>query len=196
MNPLVDSITQMLGSSAAEQIGGILGADKNLVSDAINGITPSLISGMSGTMSQEGGADNMVKMLGGLDTGFLDNIGDFLGGGNFDIGHMVLKAIFGDQVTRIIEGVAKMVGMDSTIMGKLLPMIAPIVIGMIKRMFVSSNLDGAGLGNMLNEAKGYYQESAPDAMAGIDKMLQGDEGILDQIADVGKGLLGGLLGKN
>lgn len=189
MNQLIDSITGMLGSTAIDQISSALGGttDRHLISDAIGGATPALISGLAGRVAEGAeSAASMQQMLGGLDTDFLGDLGSYFGGGNFDVGGGILDSILGGRSDGIVDGIARMVGLDKGIMGMIFKMIAPIIIGAITKQMRGASMDMAGVGGMLTQAKGYYEKTSPDAMGTIDKIAAGDQSILDQLGDMGK----------
>ncbi len=78
---------------------------------------------------------------------------------------------------------------------KLLPMLAPVVMGALGRQKRQRGLDAGGLASMLGAERSDMERANP-AAGMLGKLLDqdGDGSAVDDIARLGKGLLGGLFG--
>jgi len=79
---------------------------------------------------------------------------------------------------------------------KLLPMLAPVVLGALGRQKRQANLNAEGLASMLGSERQQREQASP-SMGMLQGLLDqdGDGSIADDIlGKVGKGLLGGLFG--
>ncbi|KPJ95969.1 MAG: hypothetical protein AMS18_01945, partial [Gemmatimonas sp. SG8_17] len=131
------------------------------------------------------------------DGGVLDNLGGFLDSPDVDDGNGILGHLLGGRRNAVETGVSKASGVDLSMVTKLLPILAPIVMGALGRQKRQQNLDAGGLSSMLGSERKQMEQSSP--AAGILGQLldeDGDGSIADDIAGkLGKGLLGGLFGR-
>jgi len=81
-------------------------------------------------------------------------------------------------------------------MAKLLPMLAPIVMGAGGRQRRAQRMDATSLAGMLGAERQQMEQSNP-GLGMLGKLLDqdGDGSVADDIAKMGRGLLGGLFKK-
>ena len=99
---------------------------------------------------------------------------------------------------------AQSAGLDSGLIQKLLPMLAPIVMGYLGRRLTSGGLDAGGLGGLLGGERAQVQQQDP-GLGGIFDILGGGDdndggGLMDVAGDLlgssaGKAILGQILGR-
>jgi len=111
-------------------------------------------------------------------------MGDAVDGGKI-LGH-----VFGDKQPAVETEVAKAAGIDSSIISKLLPMLAPMVLGWIGQKVSSGGLNASGLGGLLQGEKEAAESSMPD-LGGLAESILGGGGVGDMLSSGMDALTGG-----
>jgi hypothetical protein len=201
MASILDMVQQQLGGGAADQISRQIGADPARTQSAIQMALPTLLGGLAHNAAQPGGAESLHGALdqhtGNLDAlgslsggsgagggvpasanapggagsgggGLADVVGGALGGGL--LGHI----LGGDRRAAAEQGISRSTGLDQQQVGRLLMLLAPIVMGVLARRKQREGLDPAQLGNELQRDHQQVQQRAQQQ---------------------GGGMLGGLLGQ-
>lgn len=185
---LVDLVKGQLGGPALGQLGALLGEDSNKTEAALGAAIPGLLSGLTSTANADGGGSlfNAVK---DADDNLLDDIGGLLTGGNsrnvMDQGSNLLGSLLGSgAMGGLANAVAGLTGIGGKSSSGLMSILAPIVMGIIKRkLFGGSGFsqNAGGLLGMLNGQKSNIEASMP---AGFADQLK-SSGFMDQMAGLG-----------
>ncbi len=188
------------------QLSDQIGADKEQTATAANGIFATLLGGLANNATSEGGLaslgsaldrdhdgsvlDDLAGMVGGMMQG-----GDGAAAGGAANGLGILGHILGDRQEVAAQQVSESSGLNMSQVMKLMPILAPIVMGVLGR---AKNQGGLDLGNLA----GILMGSAQNAQSGgfgdlIGNVLGGVLGGGQQQAQPsagGGGLLGNILG--
>ena len=188
MNNIMEEFLSSLGPEVSDQLSANLNIDKNAVQQMLPEIAPMILGGLKRQKDNYGGqerVDHILNKYGNADV--LDNIGDFF---SSQVEHQDadprLGGLLGDSGMQATNMLSKQFSLDSSTAMKIIPMLAPIILG-----FLTKTRDQSGAGS-----------------SGISAMLDrdGDGSILDDVAEMflqgsmggsrrgGGGLLGGLLG--
>ena len=117
---------------------------------------------------------------------------EILAGGGSGAG--ILGHVLGAKQLEVAQHIAGSSGLDLGSVAKLLPMLAPMVMGYLGRKQRADGLDAGGLAEMLGGEKKSLEGAGP-GLGGLSKILGGDgDGDGDMMDDI-KGMAGGLLGK-
>ena len=203
MNGILDLLAQNLGGSQMDQIAQTIGADRQRTQTAIGAALPALLTGLNRNTNSTDGAQTLDRVLAqDHDGSILDNLGGFLSGqvsGRQADGSGILGHVLGGQRGQVEQGVAQASGLDMSQVAKLLPLLAPIVMGALGRQKRQAGLDGGGLSGMLGQEATRARRAAPSGVLGaLSGFLDqdGDGSIQDDIAgQVGKAALGKLFGR-
>ena len=194
---LVQLLMDQLGGDATKQIGRQLGLDDGLASKAIAGALPMVLGGIASNAQRKGGAE----ALGGAldrdhDGSVLDDLAGYLQSDRSKDGDGILGHVFGGRRPAVESVLGEASGINSGQAGQLMTMLAPLLMGALGKEKRHANLDAGGLAEMLGGEKRKAPAGAGDAMDMIGKMLDrdGDGDFKDDIAEMGAGLLGNLLG--
>jgi hypothetical protein len=199
---LTSILMQSLGDNGIEQIGRQAGMNSSQTSAAMGAVVPMLLGAMAKNSSSPEGASGL---LGALDTdhdgSILDDLGGFLGGSMTNSrsanGSGILKHILGGNQAPVESGLANKVGVDSQSIGKLMTIVAPLImayLGKQKRSAGSSGFDSGGLGGLLGNLAGGSSQGGGIDIGDIMDMVGGLSGSSSQSSgSSGGGLLGGLL---
>ncbi len=168
---LVQTILNLLSSGdTLGKIGSTLGIGQDQAGKAVSAAVPSLLAGLVGAVSKPGGGANLANVLSQQDPGVTDNISGLFSGGGATAaaqGSNALSSILGGSVVSQIGSVlARFTGVGEGVIGKLLGMLAPVVLGVIGKH--SKGLDAAGITNMLAGQKENIAAAMP---AGLGSML-------------------------
>ena len=136
---------------------------------------PMILGSMSNTASKPGGADLITGMLGQMGgSNPMDNLGSFLGSPAAAGGSGMVSSLLGSQMAPIQNAIAQKTGLPPAIVGKVLAIAAPMVIGYIGKMFAGKKVDPQGLTSLLGEQSKMAMAASPDAanmakdLAGVD----------------------------
>ncbi|MFC1660661.1 DUF937 domain-containing protein [Gemmatimonadota bacterium] len=194
MSSLVEMLTAQLGSGQAlGQLSRQLGADEGSTQNALGAALPVLLGALARNTAQSNGAQSLDQALGKHDGGILDNLTGFLGAPDVDDGNGILRHMLGDRRSSVESGVSKASGLDPSMIAKLLPLLAPIVMGALGRQKREKKLDPTGLSKMLGAERQQIEAANPAAgMLGQLLDQDGDGSVADDIAKLGGGFLGSL----
>lgn len=181
---LIDGFAGLLGGASGGSGGG-LGALLGGASGGRGGLG-ALLGGASGGSSGGG----LEELLGGL-------MGGGAPAGKTTDGEGILGHILGNKRGAVEQGVARSSGLDAGTVGKLLPMLAPLVMGALGRAKKEQNLDAGGLASMLNQERSRVEHDTPGMQEGglLGMLDMDDDGdITDDVAKLG-GMLGSFFSK-
>jgi hypothetical protein len=191
---ILNALEAQLGPETIKKMSGQLGTDTAATSNAISMALPILLGGLSKNSANAEGAAALDNALIAHDGGILDNLTALLASGG---GAAILSHILGSRRTAVEDGVGRATGMDAPRVGKLLIMLAPLVMGVLGRMKREQNVNAEKLPEVLGQANlDMARQSA--AVGDLSRILDGnhDGQIADDIARIGVSVLGGLLGQS
>ena len=178
---IMDLVKGAVSNQVMGQIGGLLGTDAKKTPSLFETAAGSILGGLMKKGSTSQGAQDIFGAVQKQDDSVLDKLGDLLGGGDATDqfqkqGGGILDLVTGgsQQSTGMIGMVAKALGMDKGIVGKLLMMAAPILMGVIGKHVKNKALDAVGLGNLLGEQKSHLSGFMPASLTndlGFGNML-------------------------
>lgn len=214
MSGILDLLNSDLGKQIIGSVSEKTGLDASQAANVVSSSLPALLGQMQNNASSEGGAGALLGALtsGKHDGSILDNLGGFLNGGDFSDGNKILGHVLGGNQDNMVQGLSSKTGVDSSIISKILPMLAPIIMGYLGKQTQSNGVsNGGGLGDLLGGLLGGASNSGGGSSLGgtlLTSVLdQNGDGKLDigdamsAISGSGKkkgglgGLLGGLFGK-
>jgi len=196
MAELTDSLNQLL-EGRADQIGQRIGADGAHTRSAISAAVPALLAALSADAERGGGLKQAIQR--DHDGSIIDQLPAYLDGTaqlspRTTNGDGILEHALGDRQPQMQQALSAKSGLDMGTIAKLLPLLAPIVMGMLgKRGGASGGSGSSGgfglddIGDLLNREKTDARSKNPDI---------GD--ILDSLSGKGSskstsGGLGGML---
>lgn len=187
-------LQSQLSDDVLEQLGQQIGADKQQTAQAANGVMTSLLGGLANNASQEGG---LSSLLGALDRNHdgsvLDDVMGLIGSGGQGAGAAdgmgILGHVLGGNQEVVAQQVSERSGLDMSQVMKLMPILAPIVMGALGKMRSQGGLSLEDLPGLL---MGTAQNSAQNS--GMGDLLGSVLGNVLGGGNNNKGGLGGLLG--
>jgi len=195
MSSALDLLSTVLDRRALGTIGQQLGADDGAVQNAVAAALPMLLSGLAKNTSRGDGAESLARALDrDHDGSILDDVAGFLGRGETAStdGAGILRHVLGSREPHAVEAVSRSSGLDAASAGRLLAMIAPLVLATLGRQKQQQGLDPRRLAELLGQERERVASEQPQAMAVIGQLLDqdGDGSVADEVAEIGKSLLG------
>ena len=178
---LVDGIMEQLGAGGVAEIAKSLGTDEGAMSGAIAATLPAIIGGMANNSRQRDGAESLSNALDEHDVSIFGHLGDLLGTGGGD-GAKILGHVLGQRQPYVEKSVAQKSGFDLGLIMKLLPILAPLVMGYLSKQKQDQGLDSGSLGGVLAGER-QEQERREPGLGGLAAILDadGDGSVLDDI---------------
>ena len=133
----------------SDQIAARIGADPEQTRQAISVALPTLLAGLQRQAAPGTGLQQAIQQ--DHDGSILDDIAGYIGGTanlgpRTTDGSGILGHVFGDQQDGVAQAVSAKSGLDLGSIAQLLPMLAPIVMGMLGRQAREEGAAGGGGG--------------------------------------------------
>jgi len=99
----------------------------------------------------------------------------------------MLNSLLGSQLTPIQNAISQKTGLPPAVVGKVLAIAAPMVMGYVGKMFTQQKMDTAGLTSLLGEQSKMALQSSPEAasmakqLLGAQEKAEGATGFLKKI---------------
>jgi hypothetical protein len=194
MDALTQTILQQVTGSALSGVSKKIGVDQNTMQTALAVGMPLLVSALAKNASKPAGAEALHKALvEDHDGSILENVPGYLKKPAVKEGAAILGHVLGNQQGAIAEGLAQKTGMNSDQVGKLLQIVAPLVMGALGAQTQQNNLDPQALANYLGGQQQAAQQAQPDILSSLNTLLDAnkDGSALDDILGAASQLLGG-----
>jgi len=196
MSSLLDTIMQQVQGGGIQQMSKSLGLGEADVTNVVSGAIPAL---MGSLIKETGSSDGATALLGALDRdhdgSILDDVAGFLGqSGSADAGAGILRHALGAKQSTVETALSKSTGVDAASAGKILAMLAPIVMGALGKAKNQQGLDVSGLTGLLDQERQTARQRSPQAADMLSRLLDsdGDGDMMDDVAKLGTSLLGSL----
>ena len=164
-------------------------SDSKKTSSVLDTAMGSILGGMMNKSSSQEGAKQIFDMASNADPSIMDKLGDILGGGGDQLeavqktGGGILDGLLGGGgQASMVQTIAKALGLDGSMVGKLLTLAAPMLLGVIGKHIKSAGLDALGLSSLLGEQKQHIAAAMPSSLTenlGFGNLLSG-------VGDLGK----------
>lgn len=191
MAEILDSVTGLLDGQVG-QISNRIGADETKTREAIHAAVPALLAAFSGEAERGGGIRKAIEQ--DHDGSIIDQLSEYLGGTaqlspRTTNGTGILDHVLGGEQDQMARAVSAKSGLDMGTIMKLLPLLAPILMGMLGKKSNASPGGGFSLddlGSILGREKEDAKSRNPDIGDLLDRFGSGKKG--------GSGGLGGAIG--
>ena len=190
MDIVSDLMKQVATGDNLSLISKSVGGDEKGVQSALGMGIPMIMGSMADTASKPGGAEMITGMLGQLGgSNPVDNVGSFLNNpGSGGLG--MAGSLLGGQMEPVQMAISQKTGLPPAVVGKVLAIATPLVLGYVGKMFTGQNMDKQGLTSLLGEQSKMAMLSSPEAsnmagqLLGSQKDVAGATGIFRKL--VGK----------
>ena len=202
---LMEILQGQLSDDMVGQLSQQIGAEKEQTAAAANGIFATLLGGLANNASTENGLASLASALDrDHDGSILDDLIGMVGGmpqsagasSNALNGAGILGHILGDRQETAAQQISQNSGLNVNQIMKLMPILAPIVMGVLGRAKSSGGLDLGSLANILmgsaqNAQSGGFGDLLGNVLGGV---LGGGQPQQPQQPQSSGGLFGQILG--
>ena len=195
MGSIFDLLSSQLGGDAIGQISRQIGADEESTARAVGGALPMMMAALSRNAQSQDGATSLFNALDrDHDGSLLEDLGGFLGNADSSPGEKILGHVLGNRRPSVESGLSQLSGLNTSAIGKLLPILAPILLAALGRKQRSRGLDPGGLSDLLNSERHQAEKAAPREFGMLEMFLDrdGDGQVMDDVADIATSVLGNL----
>lgn len=204
MSDLNQLLSSVLNENTVAQIGEQLGVDQNQAGNAIQLALPALLGALNKNAQSEDGAQGIMNALNkDHDGGILDMLPQFLGNASQGPGAAILGHILGAKQPQMEQQIGQHSGLNPAMVGKLLTILAPILMGALgkSQQQAPQQQSGGGLGNLISILGGATQQHQQQAQQNNNPLMQilgnvldrdGDGNIQNEAMNIGKSILGNL----
>ncbi|HOT04336.1 MAG TPA: DUF937 domain-containing protein [Methanolinea sp.] len=190
MDIVADLMKQVATGDNLSLISKTVGGDEKGVQSALGMGLPMIMGSMAQTAQNPAGADMITSMMGQMGgSNPLDNLGGFLGSSAASGGSGMASSLLGSQMAPIQNAIAQKTGLPPAVVGKVLAVATPIVLGYITKSMSGKQVDQKGLTNLLGEQSKMAMQSSPDAES-IAKQMLGSQKDTAGVSGVFKKFLG------
>lgn len=200
---LLQGLAQQFGGDTIGQLSNLLGAPQEQTGQAVAAALPMLLGSMMGAAQKPEGANALFGALNSdHDGSILDMLGPLLSGGYASRalgadGGRILGHILGNNQGQVEQAVSRGAGVEQGMIQKLLPLLAPIVMGYLGKRLAGGGLDAGGLGSLLGGEKEQVRQQ-DSGLGGLFDLLGGGQqeqqaeggGLMDLAGDLLKGSAG------
>ena len=195
---LIEQLQSQLNPNLISQLSRQIGAEsEDQTEAAVTGAISALVTGLAKNAQQPGGAAAIVSAVDrDHDGSLLDDVAGFLLGGrqpsnpNTLNGTGILGHVLGNNQSLVTDMLSKGTGLQNSQIGKLLMLLAPMVLAAIGKARNQNGLDVGGIGDLLKRTVNSQKEQRKEV--GIFERLldkDGDGSVMDDIANMGKKFL-------
>lgn len=185
MSELVEGILGQLGPGGMAQIAASLGTDEKATQSAVSAAIPAILAGMANNSRQPAAAASLATALDDHSPSIFDALGGLLGAGGGGLagdGAKILGHVLGGRQSGVEQNLASQSGLSLDVIMKLLPILAPLVMGYLSKQKQEQGLDAGGLGDLLGRERQRAEQAQP-GLGGLAAILDsdGDGSIVDDL---------------
>jgi hypothetical protein len=181
-----------LGGDSAVQIGRRVGIREDAARQVLPDVLGVLTGALARNSSRSEGAQALATALDkDHDGSVLDNLTDFIDNYQQGPGEGILRHVLGSRRPEIEQNLSRNSGLDAAAIGKLLTLIAPLLMGALGRSKRQAGLDVDALSGLLGAERQQAVRAAPTSADLLTQLLDadGDGQIADDVGKIGMGLL-------
>ena len=171
---LLDMVQSQLKGAAMSQIGKVLGVDESKAAAGMGAALPTILASVVQKGSTESGANEILDLITKekMDGSMFDNLGAMLGGGSstnnlMNMGGTLLNFFMGNKTQAITDLLIRHTGLGKGVMGSVLRMAAPMLVGMIGKQVTKSGMGASGLMDLLSSQKNFLKDALPPGLGSV-----------------------------
>jgi hypothetical protein len=165
---LVSTIMQSLSSEVIGKIASSLALQPSPAQKAIAAAVPGMLAGLANTASTQDGAQKLGAALSQIHD--VPDPNSMQVSSLAETGSSMLSSLMGSSsVDKLSSAVTQFAGISQGTVKKLLALLAPLVLGFLKREQMTAGLDNKGLANLLVSQRSTIEHAMP---AGVAQRLQ------------------------
>ena len=152
MSDFINDFLNNFGGDASKKIGDTLGVDPSIIQQAIPVIAPMILGGLKKQSENFGGQDRVDHILnkyGNPDA--LNNIDDLISERSQQDGDPDLGGLLGNSGKQLSGALSEKFGLNSSTAMKIIPLVAPLILGYLTNKRNSDPQGSAGFASFLDQ---------------------------------------------
>ena len=165
---ILETVLKAAGGQAVNAIAKNFGLNGSQATNVIGQLIPALSRGMQKNSQSNSGLEGLIGAItGGKHSNYMDNPGDLLRNSNIDDGNKILGHLFGDkQVSReVASRAATNTGVDSSIIKKMLPVLASLAMGAMSKQSVQAGIQSSQSSGVTDLLSGFLDSDGDGSIA-------------------------------
>lgn len=192
---IIQLITNQLGGDAIAKLSSSTGETPEATAKAVQAAVPTLLNALNNNTNSGGAASLLSALDKNHDGSILDDVMGFFNNTDGSEGNGILKHVLGSQQSTVEQGLSSASGVSAPSMGKILAMLAPIVMGYLGRQKKENGISSAnGISDLLTSVVGSLGNNKGGGID-ISSILSSLGGNTQSQGGSASGGLLGLLGK-
>jgi outer membrane protein OmpA-like peptidoglycan-associated protein len=161
---LIELVRDELSGDMTNKIAGILGESSTHIHQALQGIVPSIFTGILLKVESEDPQEtlNLATDASRIDIPY--NLNSLSGGSGSSRGMDFLKIIFGEKTTDLAASVSTYAGISSQSASALMSITAPVALGALGKHILDTNMNSSGLRSFLNGQRKKILNAMPTSL--------------------------------
>ena len=175
MNSVVEGLmSQMMSKENLSLLSNKAGTDENSAKSVLEIGLPMLLAAMSNKASKSEGSAiiSSLSQLGGNNPA--DDMASYLGGSGSQ-GTDILSSILGSSLQPIQQAISKKTGLPASVVGQLLSMALPMLLGSLAKSSNKQNIAADDLSKLLGDQSKMALSSSPEAAVLMDELFAPQE---------------------
>ena len=169
-NSIVSTISGFLTPEVIGKLASASGLDLSLTQTAVGAAVPSILSALTGLVSQPGGARQVANAVAQQPTDILGSLASSLTGAAGNRGTSLLSSLLGGGPLGLLTStVSRFLGVSEGPMRALMGLVTPVIMAVLGREQRAAGLDASGLARMLLGQKDEITAAMP---AGLSQLLE------------------------
>lgn len=191
MGNFLDDFMKSVGGNSTGQIANSLGIEQKTVQQMMPQVVPMILGGLKKQKDEHGGEtriDHILNKYG--DAGVLNNLSNLFQSKAEDTNpDPNLGGLLGNSGSQAVSMLANQFKLDSGIVSKFIPMIAPMVLGFLTKKRDNEGSGSSGIAALLD------QDGDGSILDDVSGFLMGSSGKSNNLGGTLSGLMGGLFSK-
>jgi len=178
MDSIVEGLMkQMMSGDNLSVMSNNIGADEKSTKSALEMGLPLLLEAISAKASKPEGANAIISSLAQVGSNNpLDSMASYIGGSGSSQGTDMLNSILGSSLQPIQQAISKKTGLPTGVVGQLLSMALPLVLGSLTKSSSGQSMGTNDLSKLLGEQSKMAMSASPDAAGVMKELLASQEG--------------------
>ncbi|MCP3989528.1 MAG: OmpA family protein [Actinomycetia bacterium] len=154
------------------RLGTLMDTDADKAKEGVGAAGPAVIGALASNAVIDGGAEPIAELVDSVGPSILDDVDGFLDADETALGTGLLDFLFGEDRGALLAGLSSNGDVPSSGYSKLLPYLAPLVVGAVAKRKVDDGLDADGLAIVLSKEQTEHEDEGDlgqwfsDAIAG------------------------------
>lgn len=153
---LLELLKQAVNPGLVQGLSKYVGDSETSVQSGLGSLIPVLIGGLANRAGAANGAASVFSQVTSpnIDAGLLGSLGGLLGNSGqasnlINVGKSILGGLFGPKAEGIGDALSQASGMRAASAGTLATLVAPVVLGFLKKLVTDRGLNAGGLATLL-----------------------------------------------